>query len=80
MRVSLAHEFVAEMLGVHQTRPPPPANLQDKCIISLQRRKVSTLDGAVTLQDWTRKKSAGASGSHRNDNFTPRLHVLRASA
>jgi hypothetical protein len=32
------------------------------------------------LQDWTRKKSAGASGSRRNDNFTPRLHVLRASA
>jgi hypothetical protein len=32
------------------------------------------------LQDWTRKSSAGTSGSRRNDNFTPRLHVLRASA
>ncbi|PNE10888.1 MAG: hypothetical protein CR217_11860 [Beijerinckiaceae bacterium] len=44
----------------------------------MQRGKVSTLDGAVTLQNSAREKSADASGSRRNDNLTPRLRRRHA--
>jgi hypothetical protein len=72
--VSLAHEFVAEMLGVQRTQVTAPARKSSGQV----RNLVATLDGAVTLQNSAREKSAGTSGSRRDDNFTPRLRHRHA--
>ncbi|MGC2222166.1 MAG: hypothetical protein WA624_07270, partial [Methylocella sp.] len=54
-----------------------PAILQ--FMVAAHHRKLAlAIDGAVTLQNWAQKKSAGASGSRRNDNFTPRLRRRHA--